>query len=49
MNLITYRHTLTKLSSHETPNSFKADFTVGQTSCKYFSEEEEEEEEEESN
>ena len=30
---------LAKLSSHETPYSFKADLTIGQTSCKYFSKE----------
>ena len=29
------RHT--RFSSHEMPYSFKADFTIGQASCKYFS------------
>lgn len=28
---------LTRFSSHETPYSFKAPFTIGHASCKYFS------------
>lgn len=34
---IKHLQTLTRLSSHEMPYSFKADFILGQISCKYFS------------